>query len=83
MQRFATLEKTKGLEMKITITIPDSAVADVREYCRVTGTDLQGRMQQELDAFVANALCQMKQHIRISRDIDNFQEAIKKTVNAE
>jgi len=38
-----------------TITIPDSAIDDVTEYCRIERIDLQDRMQQELDKFVSNA----------------------------
>ena len=41
--------------MKILITIPDSAIDDVTEYCRIERIDLQDRMQQELDKFVSNA----------------------------
>jgi len=41
--------------MKILITIPDSAVEDVTEYCKIHGIDLHGRLQQELDTFVSNA----------------------------
>ena len=41
--------------MDFTITIPDSAIVDVTEYCRIERIDLQDRMQQELDKFVSNA----------------------------
>lgn len=41
--------------MDFTITIPDSAIDDVTEYCRIERIDLQDRMQQELDKFVSNA----------------------------
>ena len=47
--------------MKILITIPDSAVEDVTEYCKIHKIDLNGRMQQELDKFVSNALWHMEQ----------------------
>lgn len=47
--------------MKITIKIPDSAMFDVTEYCRLEGIDLHGRMQQELDKFTNNALNLMEQ----------------------
>ena len=58
--------------MKIQITISDSAIDDVTEYCRIEGIDLHGRMQQELDAFVNNALNLMEQ----------LRDADTETVNA-
>ena len=67
--------------MNITIHIPDPTVEDVTEYCRVTGIDLHGRLQQELDTFVNNALCQVEQRRRIIKDIANFREAIKELIN--
>jgi len=67
--------------MKIFITIPDSAVDDVTEYCKIHGIDLHGRLQQELDTFVNNALCQVEQRRRIIKDIANFREAIKELIN--
>lgn len=45
--------------MKITIEIPESAIDDVKEYCRIEKIDLHARMQQELINFVANAKQQM------------------------
>ena len=47
--------------MNITIHIPDPAVEDVTEYCKIHKIDLNGRMQQELDKFVSNALWHMEQ----------------------
>jgi len=40
--------------MKITITIPDDAVADVEEYCRVEEIDFQGRIQAAAATFIKN-----------------------------
>ena len=66
--------------MDFTITIPDSAIDDVTEYCRIERIDLHGRLQQELDTFVNNALCQVEQRRRIIKDIANFREAIKELI---
>ena len=51
----------KGNEMKIILTIPESAIEDVKEYCKLKGIDLHGRMQQKLINFIANAKEQMLQ----------------------
>ena len=56
--------------MKIQITIPESAIKDVTEYCRIEGIDLHGRMQQTLNDFVCNAIGQMEQRRRVE-DIDS------------
>ena len=54
--------------MKITTTIPESAVEDVKEYCRLEGIDLHDRMQQELINFIANAKEQMLQRRLASKE---------------
>ena len=59
--------------MKIQITIPDNAIKDVTEYCKIHGIDLHGRMQIELDKFVANALWHMRRRRQIEREIINVR----------
>ena len=60
--------------MKITITIPDDAdiINDVTEYCRATGIDLHGRMQQELDDFVSKA----RELVRQERLVKGGKESV-------
>lgn len=69
--------------MKIQITLPESAIKDVTEYCRVEGIDLHGRMQQELDDFVCNAIGIMEQRRKIRKKIHDFQGSIKELFHAD
>lgn len=69
--------------MKIQITIPESAIKDVTEYCRLEGIDLYGRMQQKLDDFVCNAIWYMQQKEQIKKNIYNLQIKIKELLNAD
>lgn len=69
--------------MKIQTTIPDDAIDDVREYCRIMKIDLHGRMQDNLDAFVANARWWIGQRKQINEGINNFQETIKEIVHGK
>lgn len=66
--------------MNITIHIPDNAVADVSEYCRVELHDmLQARIQLVVDTFVSNALGQMAQ--RREEEQKEFREKLKEGIN--
>ena len=62
--------------MKIQITIPESAMEDVKEYCRIEEMDLHARMQDELDAVVKNILWYMEQKRQVEKSTRNLQETI-------
>ena len=71
--------------MKITITIPDDAdiINDVTEYCRATGIDLHGRMQQELDDFVSKVRELVRQERLVNSGLDEITDTFKKAVEGE
>ena len=56
--------------MKIQLTIPEFAVKDVKEYCRIEEMDLHARMQGELDTLVKNILWYMEERRQINKGID-------------
>lgn len=69
--------------MKITITAPDNFDTDVVKYCLKEGIDLQDRMQDELNAFVRNAVAHMERDRRIQEDLDRLAQVFKEAINAK
>ena len=70
--------------MKIQIMIPDSAVADVEEYCLVELDDtLRDRIQLIVDTFVSNAIAQMEQRREIKANIQAVQDRLKEIRNIQ
>lgn len=64
--------------MKIQITIPDDAIADVKEYFKeLLGKDYKEVFQERIDSLVKSAVDLMKQHRQIRNDLDEFQKGMK------
>jgi len=66
--------------MKLTISIPDNALSDVEEYCRIEGIDFEARIQREVDRFVNNAIEQMEQRREIKDDIGAIAKAFEQAM---
>ena len=66
--------------MKLTISIPNNALSDVEEYCRIEGIDFEARIQQEVDRFVNNAIKQMEQRREIKDDIGAIAKAFEQAM---
>lgn len=73
--------------MKIAITIPSSARAEVEEYCREQlGKSIVELLQQRTDDIVCNAVWHMRQRRQIEEDLadaDADWNLFKEAVNAK
>ena len=64
--------------MRLEIHIPDNAIQDVSEYCRIELKDtLQARIQLIVDDFVTNALSHVEQRREIQKGIRELQDLVR------
>ena len=69
--------------MKLTISIPDNALSDVEEYCRIEGIDFEARIQQEVDRLVNNAIEQMEQRRVVNKVACELQDWFKGIIHID